>query len=154
MEERLGRPLRSAIDLSAGVGLFAGALADAHPTAKITAVEPSKSAVADARVNLEGLDVRIIRSTTERFTPNPRTHVGADLVVADPPRRGLAKKGVVVVAAIAPERLVFISCDPASLGRDTALLSATGFRLQSAQLVDLFPHTHHIEVVSIFDRVS
>lgn len=154
LEVQLDRPLRSAIDLSAGVGLFAGALADVHPTAKITAVEPSKSAVGDARVNLEGLNVRIIRSTTERFTPRPGVHVGADLVVADPPRRGLAKKGVAVVKAIGPQRLVLISCDPASLGRDTALLTDAGFKLMSARLIDLFPHTHHIEVVSIFDRVQ
>lgn len=132
-----------AVDLYAGVGLFAAALAGRGWS--VTAVEASPSAAADARHNLAGLPARVVRADARRWRPHR-----ARLVVADPPRAGLGPGGVTTVAAARPERVVLVSCDPASLGRDAALLARAGYRLERAVPVDLFPHTPHVEVVSTF----
>jgi tRNA/tmRNA/rRNA uracil-C5-methylase (TrmA/RlmC/RlmD family) len=134
-----------AVDAYSGVGLFAGVLADAGWA--VTAVEGSRSSVADARPNLAGLDVDIRRSDVTRWSP-----VRADFVVADPSRDGLGGRAVSVLAATGAARIVLISCDVASLGRDAGLLCAAGFTPTSITPVDMFPQTWHVEVVSIFDR--
>jgi 23S rRNA (uracil1939-C5)-methyltransferase len=138
------RPGAHLVDLYGGVGLFARTLAADGP---ITLVEQSASSVADARVNLDGLDARVVRADVDHWGPSP-----ADLVVADPPRTGLGAKAVGKIAATRAARLVLVSCDPASLGRDAKLLGEAGYDLVSSHLVDLFPHTSHVEVVSRFDR--
>ena len=125
--------------------MFAGVLA-ARGWA-VTAVEGARSAVTDARANLRDLDVRVIRGDAMKWTAR-----NADLVVADPSRNGLGRGGVDVVAATGARRVILVSCDPASLGRDAGLLRDAGYELTSVTPVDLFPHTSHIEVVSIFDR--
>jgi 23S rRNA (uracil1939-C5)-methyltransferase len=135
---------RRLVDLYAGVGLFAGALGtDMH----VEAVEHSASAVADARVNLPHDGVRVLRLAVDKWRPS-----AADLVIADPPRTGLGKAIVAKIAATNAERLVLVSCDPAALGRDARLLSEAGYDLARSTLIDLFPHTSHVEVVSRFDR--
>ncbi len=73
-------------------------------------------------------------------------------MVADPSRTGLGARGVAKIVATHAPRLALVSCDPAALGRDARLLAEAGYDLQSSQLVDLFPHTSHVEVVSRFDR--
>lgn len=134
---------RAALDLYAGVGLFAGVLLDRGW--RVAAVEAAKPAVTDARHNLSG--AHVVRSRVEDYDPSP-----ASLVVADPARSGLGRAGVAVVAAARPETVVLVSCDPAALGRDTLLLSEVGYVLEEAVPVDLFPHTFHIEVISRFRR--
>jgi tRNA/tmRNA/rRNA uracil-C5-methylase (TrmA/RlmC/RlmD family) len=89
----------------------------------------------------------MITSTVERLRP-PR----AALVVADPARAGLGRGGASVLAATGAPRIVLVSCDPASAGRDLAQLAARGYDPVEAVVVDLFPHTHHTEVVTRFDR--
>jgi 23S rRNA (uracil1939-C5)-methyltransferase len=135
----------TAVDLYSGVGVFAGALAESGWS--VTAVESSRSAVGDARVNLAGLDVDVVRGDVTKWTP-----AHADLVIADPNRAGLGRTGVAVVVATAATRAVLVSCDPASLGRDAGLLREAGYNLTAVTPVDLFPHTAHVEVVSVFDR--
>lgn len=147
VREALGPPAAEGerlLDAYGGVGLFAGSLGAGRRT---TLVERSASSVADARVNLADLDARVLRLDVERWRPAPM-----DVVVADPSRSGLGKSGVRVLAATGARRLVLVSCDPASLGRDVALLGRAGYRWSSTRLVDLFPHTPHIEAVSCFDR--
>lgn len=134
------------VDLYTGVGLFASVVG-AQRGAKVVAVESDGSAVADARVNLADLDAQVVASEVARWHPRP-----ADVVVADPSRSGLGRPGVGAVAATAAPRVVLVSCDPASLARDTALLAEAGYRLVSVALVDAFPHTFHVETVSRFDR--
>jgi 23S rRNA (uracil1939-C5)-methyltransferase len=133
----------SLVDLYGGVGLFAGTLADGHATL----VEQGRSSVADAKVNLAGADVRVVRADVAHWGATRATRV-----VADPPRAGLGKAGVRAVVATGADRLALVSCDAAALGRDTRLLADAGFDLVDATLVDLFPHTSHLEVVSRFDR--
>jgi 23S rRNA (uracil1939-C5)-methyltransferase len=105
--------------------------------------------MADARVNLAGTDTTLVTADVDRWRPSL-----AGLVVADPARQGLGARAVERLAGTGGGRLVLVSCDAAALGRDAALLAARGFRLERATLVDLFPHTHHVEVVSRFDRVG
>jgi 23S rRNA (uracil1939-C5)-methyltransferase len=132
------------VDLYGGVGLFARTLVNDGP---VTLVEQSASSAADARVNLEGLEARVVRADVDHWGA-----AHADLVIADPPRAGLGSKAIGKVAATNAGRVVLVSCDPAALGRDAKLFGRAGYDLSSCQLVDLFPHTSHVEVVSRFDR--
>ncbi len=138
-------PAGRALDLYSGVGVFAGVLATRGWT--VTAVESSPSAVRDARTNLRKLEVSSVRADVTTWKP-----ARSDLVVADPSRAGLDKRGVDVVAASRARRLILVSCDAASLGRDAALLRRAGYALTYATPIDLFPHTFHTEVVSVYDR--
>jgi 23S rRNA (uracil1939-C5)-methyltransferase len=76
----------------------------------------------------------------------------ADLVIADPSRTGLGAAATASLAASGASRLVLVSCDAASLGRDSALLAAHGFRHVRSEVLSLFPRTPHVEVVTVFDR--
>ena len=134
------------VDLYAGVGLFASTIG-ARRRARVVAVESDRSAVADARVNLADLGATVVGGEVGRWRPAP-----AGVVVADPSRSGLGRPGAAAVAAAGAPRVVLVSCDPASLARDTVLLGEAGYRLASVALVDAFPHTFHVETVSRFDR--
>lgn len=140
----LGSPERAA-DLYSGVGVFAGVLADRGWS--VTAVEGSASSVADAQVNLRGAPVEVVSGDVRSWAAT-----AASLVVADPSRDGLGQRGVEVVVATGARRVVMVSCDTAALGRDAGLLARHGFALTRATLVDLFPHSFRVEVVSVFDR--
>lgn len=133
------------VDAYAGVGLFASVVGSRR-RARVVAVENDRSAVADARVNLADLDAEVVGVEVARWRPH-----AADVVVADPARPGLGRPGVGAVAATGAARTVLVSCDPASLARDAALLGEAGYSLVSIQLVDAFPHTFHVETVSRFD---
>jgi len=134
-----------AVDAYCGVGLFATTVfpADRH----VIAIESNPSACADARVNVVGRDIEIVQAPVEEWQP-----VEAAVVVADPARDGLRAGGVQVLAATKASVIVLISCDPASLGRDARLLNEQRYRLEYSEVLDLFPHTHHVEVVSRFVR--
>ena len=73
--------------------------------------------------------------------------VKADVVVVDPPRKGLNADAIEAIARFSPRRLVYVSCDPATLGRDVKLLCEKGYRLTHAEGIDLFPRCSHIETV-------
>jgi 23S rRNA (uracil1939-C5)-methyltransferase len=135
----------NALDLYSGVGLYAGRLASAGWS--VAAVEWSKSAVADAHVNLADLPVTIDCTDATKWRATP-----ADLAVANPARNGLGPQGAAVLVSAQPKRIVLVSCDLRSFGRDTRLLAKRGYRLTSVTPVDLFPHTFHLELVSVFDR--
>jgi 23S rRNA (uracil1939-C5)-methyltransferase len=134
---------RHLVDLYGGVGLFGASLA-AGP---VTLVESSPSATADARVNLADRQARVVRGDAARWRGKR-----AAAVVADPPRAGLGRPGVAAVRGSQAERLALVSCDAAALGRDAKLLADAGYELADATLVDLFPHTSHLEVVTRFDK--
>jgi 23S rRNA (uracil1939-C5)-methyltransferase len=138
---------RTLIDAYCGVGLFAGSLLDGRPGWRGLAAERSRSSVADCRTNLADLDVRVVGTSIERLRTQP-----AEIVVADPSRAGLGRKAVKVLAAAGADRFVLVSCDPASAGRDVALLASEGYRPIESVIVDLFPHTHHTEIVTRLDR--
>jgi len=139
------------VDAYAGVGLFASTLGAARG-ARVTAVENDTAAAADAGANLADLDAEVVVSEVGRWRPVGRRSTRVDVVVADPARSGLGRPGVAALTALGAPRLVLVSCDPASLGRDVALLAAAGYRLATVTLVDAFPDTFHVETVSRFDR--
>jgi 23S rRNA (uracil1939-C5)-methyltransferase len=141
-----GRP-RTLLDAYSGVGLFAGVLLGGRDGWRAVVAESNPASVADARINLRDLDAKIVMTTVERLRA-PR----ADVVVADPSRAGLGRKGAAVLAATGAPRILLVSCDPAAAGRDVALLTGLGYRPEEAVVVDLFPHTHHTEVVTRLDR--
>ena len=70
----------------------------------------------------------------------------------DPPRAGAGRKAVERILALAPETIVYVSCDPASFARDLAWLTAGGYRLDRARVIDLYPDTHHLESVTVLRR--
>jgi 23S rRNA (uracil1939-C5)-methyltransferase len=148
VDEFLGdRASAEALDLCCGVGLFAGLLANRYSGWSVTGVESARSSVADAVSNLARWNSRVIHSAMARFRPRP-----ADLVIADPPRSGLAKEGVAVVRGADPELVVLVSCDAACAGRDAGLIARLGYHVVSVTVLDMFPHTHHVEVVTVFRR--
>ena len=137
------------VDLYAGVGLF-GSVLGAQRAARVTALERPGTAIEDARTNLADLEAVVVASEVARWRARPG-QIPADVVVADPARPGLGRPGVDAVARLAPQRLVLVSCDPASLARDTALLRRVGYRLSGINLVDVFADTFHVEAVARFD---
>jgi len=146
------RGARHLVDLYGGVGLFAAGLGAS--VGRITLVESSRSATADALVNLPRLDpppesIDVVTSEVGAWTP-PAHAVGVDVVVADPARSGLGRPGVAAVERLRPRVLALVSCDPVSMARDTALLIDAGLQLETVVALDLFPGTHHVEVVSRF----
>jgi 23S rRNA (uracil1939-C5)-methyltransferase len=139
-------------DLFAGVGLFARQLAKGF--AKVVAVESAPSAVAALEANLNGTTASAVRSTTLDFlrsVAEPGKRVGAierpDLVVVDPPRAGLGPEVTALLGQIAPTAIAYVSCDPATLGRDLKTLIQSGYAIDSIALADLFPQTYHLESV-------
>jgi 23S rRNA (uracil1939-C5)-methyltransferase len=131
-------------DAYGGVGLFAATVAS--PEHEVVVVESSASACADARVNLAGRTATVVESPVERWRPTQPF----DVVVADPARAGLGRPGV--EAVVGARRIVLVSCDPMSCARDVRLLADHGYRLRRSAVLDLFPHTAHVEVVSVLER--
>jgi 23S rRNA (uracil1939-C5)-methyltransferase len=137
-------------DLFAGVGLFARRLAKSFE--KVIAVESAPTAFAALEANLEGTGGKAVRATTLEFlrrAAQTASSAGAidkpDLVVVDPPRTGLGPEVTALLAQVAPETIVYVSCDPATLGRDLKALIEAGYTIESMALADLFPQTYHLE---------
>jgi tRNA/tmRNA/rRNA uracil-C5-methylase (TrmA/RlmC/RlmD family) len=144
-------PGEHALDLYAGVGLFAGALAMSEPAATVVAVESNRAAVAAARDNLADLvSVTVVADQVDRWLR--RTQPTADLVVLDPPRRGAGRAVVAAIAESAASRVVYVACDPAALARDVATFDLMGYDLESVRAFDLFPMTAHVEAVALLRR--
>jgi 23S rRNA (uracil1939-C5)-methyltransferase len=144
--ERL-RPLegRTVLDAYCGVGTFTRFIA--AEAARTIGIEESPSAVADARVNLAGLGVRLVEGRTELELAAVGPDV--DLVLLDPPRTGCEPQALDALLALAPEKVVYVSCDPATLARDLkALCSEGAYTLIDVQPVDMFPQTYHIEAIA------
>lgn len=133
-----------ALDLYAGTGLFSMPLARCFR--EVMAVESERVSLADLEFN-GGNNVRAFGVTAEKFFGLPAANARFDLAVVDPPRSGLGRIVLSALAARNPARIVYISCDPATLARDLAALVSVGYQVEQAHLVDLFPQTFHIESV-------
>ena len=130
------------LDAYGGIGLFAATLG----TEEVVVVESSPSSCADAVVNL-GDRATVHQTQFEGWTPQP-----VELAIVDPARTGLGPAAIDVLAATNAQVVVLVSCDPVSLARDTALLAARGYRHERSTVLDLFPQTPHVEVVTRFER--
>jgi len=139
-------------DLYAGVGLFSLSLAETFD--EVTAVESGGAAVRDLRENLRGTKHRVVAAETAVFLRRAvdQRVPAPDLVVVDPPRAGLGREVTTLLGKIAPAHITYVSCDPATLGRDVAALLESGYRLTDVHLVDLFPQTYHMESVTRLAR--
>jgi tRNA/tmRNA/rRNA uracil-C5-methylase (TrmA/RlmC/RlmD family) len=139
-------------DLYAGAGLFTLPLAAAG--AQVTAVEGDPRAASDLRVNARRAGLRLggthaadVGAALRRGIGGGRPHA----VVLDPPRSGATRDAVEAVAAVGPDRIVYVACEPAALARDVARLGAAGFGLTELRAWDLFPGTHHLEALAVLD---
>ncbi len=144
-------PDTTVVDAYCGVGTFAALLATC--AGHVIAVEESASAVRDARDNLAALglsQVEVIQGKTEQVLPQISRQL--DAVVLDPPRQGCMRPALDAIIARAISRIVYVSCDPATLARDLAILAASGhYHVISVQPLDMFPQTHHIECVAMIE---
>ncbi len=136
------------VDAYAGVGMFA--VCATAPDSYVVAVETSRSAVADAEVNLGARRHEIVRGEVGGWRAAPDLEV--EVVIADPARSGLGAPGSAALTRLGAPLLVLVSCDPASLGRDAKLLGRAGYGHVRSEVIDTFPQTTHIEVVSRFER--
>ena len=142
------------IDAYGGVGLFAATLLS--PDVPVTLVESSASSCRDAVENLaqhisqrrdSSSPSEVIRKNVEQWTPVP-----AGLVIADPARTGLGPLAVSRLVATSAPRIVLVSCDAVAGARDLRLLIDAGYELGQVTVLELFPHTPHIETVSVLQR--
>ncbi len=145
-------PADIVLDAYCGVGLFALALADT--AAEVIGIESAASACEDFAHNAADLShVSLHEGAVDEVLPALRAQgQRIDVVVMDPPRAGAGEAVVRELAALQPRRIVYVSCDPATLARDSVSLSAAGYRLIEAQPVDLFPQTYHVETVALWAR--
>ena len=136
----------TAIDLYSGVGFFSRPLAEIFE--RVTAVEGATAAHECAKRNVPG-NVTLVNAPVEWWVERmPR----ADLVFLDPPRSGARRNVIDAIAAQANEMVCFLACDPVTFARDASRLIASGWRLASLDLLDLFPNTHHVETLASFER--
>jgi len=116
----------------------------------VTVVESDRRAVADGRRALADLP-QIGWRTGRVEQVLPKLPGRPEVVVADPPRRGLGRAVVDAIAARGPARMIYVACDPASLARDVALFAGHGYQLTQLRALDAFPMTHHVECVALLE---
>lgn len=142
------------LDLYCGVGTITLAMAAA--AGRVIGVEVIPQAVEDARDNARrnGIDNAefFCGDAGQAALELERQGIRADVIVVDPPRKGLNADTIEALSRFAPRRIVYVSCDPATLARDVALLNEKGYTLQSAQAADLFPRCAHVESVVTLSR--
>ncbi len=151
-------PPGQVVDLYAGVGLFGLAVA-AGGAAAVTLVEGDPISGADLAHNAEPFEgrVHIERSSVEAFLARAgharRKGAGPDATfVVDPPRTGLSKEATASIIQTSPARIVYVSCDVATLARDARLLLDAGYEMNGLTGIDLFPNTAHVESIALFAR--
>jgi 23S rRNA (uracil1939-C5)-methyltransferase len=137
------------LDAYCGVGLFTTHLAER--AGLVLGIESAPAAVADLLENTADLDnVEVIEGPVEAVLPDLDPDDPLDAAVVDPPRSGLDRFALDALVSLAPARLVYVSCDPATLARDAKRLVRAGYRLVEVQPVDMFPQTYHVESVALF----
>jgi 23S rRNA (uracil1939-C5)-methyltransferase len=135
---------RAALDLYAGAGLFTLPLARNYD--HVFAVEGSPHSFSDLRRNSPA-NVKCLRMATEAFLAGRAAKLAPDLIVVDPPRAGLGERVAKALCRMSASHVTYVSCDPATLSRDLRPLLESGYRVEQAHLVDLFPQTYHMETV-------
>jgi tRNA/tmRNA/rRNA uracil-C5-methylase (TrmA/RlmC/RlmD family) len=147
------QPGEHVLDLYGGVGLFTAAIIElVGDSGQVALIEGSKVATEDARRNFSTFkNVTIATGDVAKLLPRVS---GADVVVLDPPREGAGKDVISQITALQPRAIVYVACDPAALARDTAYLEDHSYSLASLRAFDLFPMTHHIECVALYERAE
>ena len=142
-----GRSGSTALDLYGGGGLFSLPLAAQFQ--RVVSVESATASFRDLRRNLPP-HAKAVHSTAEAYLQEAGKKLRPEFVVVDPPRTGLGPKAARRLAECRAPRVAYVSCDPATLARDLAILTEGGYRVEAAHLVDLFPQTFHLETVLHF----
>lgn len=139
-------------DLYAGVGLFAVSLAASGHT-QIVAVEGDRSSARDLESNAAsyGASIHVQHLSVERYLER-RDLQRPDTLLLDPPRTGISGPAMSAILALKVPRVVYVSCDPATLARDVKRFSETGYRLTHIEAFDLFPNTAHVETLAVLTR--
>ena len=146
-----GKTFDHIVDAYCGVGLFSAFLASRCK--QLTGIELSESACNDYAVNMEEYDhVSLYIGAVEQVLP--ALEIKPDLVLVDPPRAGLDPYALGGLIKAEPTHIIYISCDPATLARDLALLIAAGYSLECVTPFDLFPQTYHVETVILLSRIE
>jgi 23S rRNA (uracil1939-C5)-methyltransferase len=141
-------------DLYCGTGTMALFLA--KQAQEVMGFEVVKGAVEDALRNSvrNGIaNVRFVHTNLEKYVPDNSLPV-PDVVIVDPPRAGLQGTAVKTVLSFGAKRIIYVSCNPATQARDTVVLNQGGYELKSMTLVDMFPHTPHVETIGVFEPGS
>ena len=142
------------LDLYCGVGTIT--LAMASSAGKVIGVEVVSQAVEDAWDNARRNGIQnaefFCADAGQAALRLEQEGIHPDVITVDPPRKGLSADAIEAIARMAPRRLVYVSCDPATLARDIALLKARGFRLEKAIAADLFPRCAHVETVALLSK--
>jgi 23S rRNA (uracil1939-C5)-methyltransferase len=145
------------LDLYAGVGLFALS-ASAARKVDVTAVEGDRYAAMDLAGNAAAAagTIAAVHQSVEEFlrTSVRRNPTSPASVVVDPPRTGMSKEALDGVLTLGASRLIYVSCDVATLARDARRLVDGGYTLDRIDAFDLFPNTPHVETVVVFDRTT
>ncbi|MFN8009488.1 MAG: 23S rRNA (uracil(1939)-C(5))-methyltransferase RlmD [Terriglobia bacterium] len=146
-----------ALDLFSGVGFFTLPLTRRFES--LVAVEVNPDAALDLRANLEinrAVNCRTVALDVQEYLRQESSRVGSepDLLLMDPPRAGLPPETVKRIAGLRAQKLIYVSCDPATLARDLSLLVKEDYEIVSVDLLDLFPQTHHLEGVARLQRTS
>lgn len=151
-------------DVYCGIGTISLFLA--QKAKKVYGVEIVPQAIEDARKNAEisGIqNAEFFVGKAEEVLPeyyaqyakeHPGEHARADVIVVDPPRKGCEESVLETMVHMEPERIVYVSCDSATLARDLKYLCDNGYELKKVRAVDMFPHTTHVEVVCLMSKVE
>jgi 23S rRNA (uracil1939-C5)-methyltransferase len=147
---------RKAIDLYSGVGLFTLPLARRFEQVIGVESQPRAAEFAGQNANNAGLDnVRIETLPVEHWLENAyRSHGRVPFVLLDPPRTGLPAPAIRGLLRMRPQRIAYVSCDPATLARDIKMLLGSGYELLDLAAIDMFPQTHHVETVAHLERIG
>lgn len=138
------------LDLYSGVGMLSVTIA--RFCRQVIGVEIDPQSVDDARFNAELAGVRNIEFRCAAVEQIVDELPAADIVILDPPRKGVAPSALMAIVRLRPNRIVYVSCNPATLARDLALLEAHNYSTTDVHPVDMFPQTAHVEVVARLER--
>lgn len=143
-------------DLYSGIGTIS--IFAASKAKKVYGVEIVEPAVEDAKINAEMNEVKnaeFIVGEAEKVIPEMyKKGITADVVFIDPPRKGCGESLLETIKEMKPKKVVYVSCNPATLGRDLKYLTENGFEIKKVQPVDMFPQTAHVECVALLELVE
>lgn len=144
------------LDLYCGTGTMG--ILGAKKAKKVYGIEIVEDAIKDAKINAEANDVHNIQFVNADAGKGAqmilRSKIKIDSMIVDPPRKGCSKDTLDAIFKIAPKRLVYVSCDPATLARDVKIICENGYELEKVQPCDMFPQTVHVETVVLMSKVN
>jgi len=134
------------VDLYSGVGMIS--LLVAPFVQQVTAIEADAIAVEDAKVNAQAQAIRNVEFVCGDVNRELSRVASTDVIILDPPRKGCPAETLRQIAALKPKRIIYVSCNPATLARDLAILEQSGYATHEIEPVDMFPQTFHVEVIA------